>query len=351
LAKRKPDPKHLTSFYLMVAIGGAAGGVFVGLIGPNVFPGYFELPIGLSICVLLLFFVNYRRWWVTDVTNILLVVFVIFGSGYSIFRLYEDTRFLGRNFYGSLSVKEHDIGHGNEYRVLLHGAVLHGVQFVNPNWQERGLAYYSPESGAALTLKQLGDSPAKVGIIGLGVGTLATYARPGDLFRFYEINSLVEEVARKQFFYLSKSRGKIEVVLGDGRISLEREPDQNYDLLAVDAFSGESIPAHLLTVEAMRLYFRHLKPGGVLAIHISNAQLNLEPVVEKLRLALSKEAALISNKKNDGVKINASDWALITSNRDFLEAPEIRKVARPLQARPGLRVWTDDYNNLFQIVK
>ena len=141
------------------------------------------------------------------------------------------------------------------------------------------------------------------------------------------------------------------MVLGDGRISLEREPDQNYDLLAVDAFSGESIPAHLLTVEAMRLYFRHLKPGGVLAIHISNAQLNLEPVVEKLRLALSKEAALISNKKNDGVKINASDWALITSNRDFLEAPEIRKVARPLQARPGLRVWTDDYNNLFQIVK
>jgi hypothetical protein len=352
LVKRKPDPKHLTSFYLMVAIGGAAGGVFVGLIAPKVFPGYFELPVGLSICVLLLFFVNYRRWWVTDVTNILLVVFVLLGSGYSIFRLYKDTRFLGRNFYGSLSVKEHHIGRGDEYRMLLHGTVLHGVQYMRPERAQMGLTYFSPRSGVGLALKQSSDnSPLKVGIIGLGTGTLAIYARPGDLFRFYEINPLVEDLARREFFYLSNSRGKVEVVLGDGRISLEQEPDQNYDLLVVDAFSGESIPVHLLTVEAMKLYFRHLKSEGVLAIHISNVQLNLEPVIEKLRLALNKDAVLISNKKDDGLEINSADWALITSNKNFLEATEIKKVARSLQAKPDLRVWTDDYNNLFQVLK
>ena len=351
LVKRKPHPKYLTSFYLMVAIGGAAGGIFVGLIAPKVFPGYFELPVGFSLCAFLLFLVNYRRWWVTDVTTILLTLFVLLASGYAISRLYEDTRFVDRNFYGSISVKEHKIGHGGEYRVMLHGAVLHGGQFVNPNWQDRGLAYYGPGSGAGRTLRQLSDSPAKVGIIGLGAGTLAIYARPGDLFRFYEINPLVEDLARREFFYLSKSRAKVEVVLGDGRISLEHEPDQHYDVLVVDAFSGESIPAHLLTVEAMKLYFRHLKPEGVLAIHISNAQLNLEPVVEKLRLVLNKEAVLVSSEKDEGLKTNAADWALVASSKRSLEAPEIKKKSRPLQAKPELRVWTDDYNNLFQILK
>jgi spermidine synthase len=222
---------------------------------------------------------------------------------------------------------------------------------VNPNWQDRALAYYDPGSGAGRVLRHLSASPTKVGVIGLGAGTLAIYARPGDLYRFYEINPLVEDLARREFFYLSKSRGKVDVVLGDGRISLEHEPDQHYDVLVVDAFSGESIPAHLLTVEAMKLYFRHLKPEGVLAIHISNAQLNLEPVVAKLRLALNKEAVLISSEKNEGLKINSSDWALITSNKNLLEIPEIKKVSRSLKIRPELRVWTDDYNNLFQILK
>jgi hypothetical protein len=215
-----------------------------------------------------------------------------------------------------------------------------------------GLTYFSPRSGVGLALKQLsGNSPLKVGIIGLGTGTLAIYARPGDLFRFYEINPLVEDVARKEFSYLSRNQGKVEVVLGDGRISLEQEPDQNYDLLVVDAFSGESIPAHLLTFESIKLYFRHLKPEGVLAFHISNAQLNLESVVEGVRLRLNKEAVLISNEKDERLQINAADWALVSSNKSFLESPEIKKRSRPLEARPDLRVWTDDYNNLFQILK
>jgi hypothetical protein len=335
----------------MVAIGGAAGGIFVGLIAPKVFPGYFELPVALSLCAFLLFFVNYRKWWVTDVTTILLTVFVLLASGYAIFRLYEDTRFVGRNFYGTLSIKEHNIGHENEYRVMLHGTVLHGAQFVNPALQDRGLAYYSLQSGAGLVLKQLSVSQAKVGIIGLGVGTLATYARPGDVFRFYEINHLVEDLARREFFYLSKSQGKIEVVLGDGRASLEHEPDQQYDVLVVDAFSGESIPAHLLTLESMNLYFRHLKPTGILAIHISNEQLDLEPIVEGLRLRLRKEAVLISNRKDERLKTNAANWVLVASDKSFLELPGLKGNSRPLSAKRGLRVWTDDDNNLFQILK
>jgi spermidine synthase len=190
-----------------------------------------------------------------------------------------------------------------------------------------------------------------VGIIGLGAGTLATYARPGDLFRFYEINPLVEDLARREFFYLSKSQGKVDVVLGDGRASLEHEPDQHYDVLVVDAFSGESIPAHLLTLESMNLYFRHLKPTGVLAIHISNEQLDLEPVVEGLRLRLNMEAVLISNKKDERLKTNAANWVLVASDKSFLEFPEIKRSSRPLSAKRERRVWTDDYNNLFQILK
>jgi spermidine synthase len=188
-----------------------------------------------------------------------------------------------------------------------------------------------------------------VGIIGLGAGSLASFARPGDVFRFYEINPLVEKIARTDFTYLSDCRGKIEVIMGDGRLSLEREPDQQYNLLVIDAFSGDAVPVHLITKQAMELYFRHLKPAGILALHITNTHLELEPIVDRLSRELGKEAILIVNDRDEDKKVYSSNWALISSQP--ITSPKILDAAEELTSRPDLRVWTDDYSNLFQILK
>jgi spermidine synthase len=186
-------------------------------------------------------------------------------------------------------------------------------------------------------------------VIGLGAGSLAAYAKPGDVYRFYEINPLVEKLARSEFTFLADCRGKVDVVLGDGRLSLEREPDQRYDLLVVDAFSGDAIPVHLLTKEALELYFRHLKPAGILALHITNTHLDLEPVVEKLANTLGRRALLVSADSDESRKIYRSKWALLSQT--VLTSPALQEAAEDLAARPGLRIWTDEYNNLFQILK
>jgi len=190
-----------------------------------------------------------------------------------------------------------------------------------------------------------------VGVIGLGTGTLLAYARPGDYYHYYEINTLVKSVALRQFSYISDCLGKVDISIGDGRLLLEREKDQQYDLLAVDAFSGDSIPVHLLTVEAVRLYFRHLKPDGILALNITNLHLDLAPVVERICSTLGKNAVLISNVGQSDKGIFSSDWVLMTTFRDLTTIPEIGEVAKELESKPGLRVWTDDYSNLIQIIK
>lgn len=184
------------------------------------------------------------------------------------------------------------------------------------------------------------------------MGTIAAYSRKGDIFRFYEINPAVESIQRQFFYYLSESLGKTEVIIGDGRLSLEREPDQQFDLLVIDAFSGDSIPTHLLTMQAFQLYFRHLKGDGILAIHISNKHLDLAPVVQRLCDRLNKKGVLIEDINNDeDDEIFSSDWVLISSDKKFFQAKKIKDVAKELPSRPDIKVWTDDYNNLFQILK
>jgi spermidine synthase len=200
-----------------------------------------------------------------------------------------------------------------------------------------------------LAISALRRSPIKAGVIGLGAGILASYAEPGDELCFYEINPLVETIAREQFTYLSDAKGKVDVVIGDGRLSLEREPNQHYDLLVVDAFSGDLIPVHLLTRQAMELYFSHLKTTGILAIHISNQHLNLAPVVEQLSRSLDKYAVLIENPGNEDRGIYRSQWVLITSAP--LRSSDILGVAKNIPISPDLRIWTDDYSNLFQILR
>jgi spermidine synthase len=190
-----------------------------------------------------------------------------------------------------------------------------------------------------------------VGVIGLGTGTLAAYGRPGDTYRFYDINPLVIDMARTQFYFLPGSKAKVDVVLGDARLSLEREFPQNYDVLAVDAFSSDAIPVHLLTREAFALYFRHLQPGGVLAVHVSNKHLRLAPVVEMAAVSLGKRAILIDTDDEDDKAVFGATWVLISARESFFRYPFIRAVATPVKSIPGLRMWTDDYSNLFQILK
>jgi spermidine synthase/MFS family permease len=350
LVKRKPAPRYLTSFYLMLSIGGALGGLLVGLIAPKVLPGYFELPIALIACaILMLIVIEYRSWRFTIAVGFAVTVGVILAADAYVTSYKSASLVMVRNFYGGLRVQEYEKGTIDETRMLVHGTVDHGMQFTAPDRQREHITYYGPESGVGLAINALRHSSLRVGVIGLGAGSLASYARPGDVFRFYEINPLVEKIARINFTYLSDCRGKTETIMGDGRLSLEREPNQQYDLLVIDAFSGDAIPVHLITKQAMELYFRHLKPTGILALHITNTHLDLEPIVDSLSRALGKEAILIENERDEENKVYSSNWALVSSQP--ITSPKIIEAAEELETRPDLRVWTDDYSNLFQILK
>jgi SAM-dependent methyltransferase len=193
-----------------------------------------------------------------------------------------------------------------------------------------------------------------VGVIGLGTGTLAVYGTPGDLYRFYDINPAVVRIARTDFTYLAQSEAKIETPLGDARLTLEREPPENFDVLAVDAFSSDAIPVHLITREALQTYLRHMKPDGIVAFHVSNRFLDLIPVVARLAKELQLQAALIADDPDDEDDTSLksrSDWVLVSRDAGALKAPAIAEAATPAEDRPGWRTWTDDYSNLIQILK
>jgi hypothetical protein len=297
----------------------------------------------------MLLVIEYRTWRFTTAVACIAAVAVVYGAVTFVSSYAGSTRAMVRNFYGGLRVLEHDPADEDEARTMVHGTVIHGKQFTSPKRRRERITYYAPESGVGLALRSLRRPNMHVGVIGLGAGSLAVYAERGDVFRFYEINPLVEKLAREQFTFLSDCRGSAEVVLGDGRLSLEREGGQRFDLLAVDAFSGDSIPVHLLTTQALELYFRHLKPDGILALHITNTHLDLAPVVETLTRALNKHAVMITNDRDEDREVYSATWALLSSQP--LTAAAIDDVAEDLTFRPDLRAWTDDYNNLFQILK
>ena len=350
LVQRKPAPQYLTSFYLMISIGGVLGGLLVGLVAPKVLPGYFELSFTLIACATLsLFLLPFRQWKVAAAGSLVVAIFVTVLAHSYVSSFRRSVRVMERNFYGGLRVLDYDTGTRNEARVLVHGTVDHGKQFTAPDRRREHLTYFGSESGVGLAIKAIRHSPLKVGVIGLGAGTLASYAQPGDVFRFYEINPLVEILARSEFTYLEDSLGRVDVIIGDGRLSLEQESNQHYDLLVVDAFSGDSIPVHLLTREAMELYFSHLKPTGILALHITNQHLQLAPVVEQLSRSLGRHAVLVENAADKGLAVYPSQWALIASTP--FSSREIVNTAKNLPCRPDLRVWTDNYSNLFQVLK
>ncbi len=259
-----------------------------------------------------------------------------------------------RNFYGVLSVFEYRKNEpkGRNY-LLLHGRITHGFQFVDPVQATWPVSYYGEGSGVNLAWNALPLASRRLGVVGLGTGTLASFARPGDYVRFYEINPEVRRLATSQFTYVSNCSGRVEIALGDARLTMEKESPQQFDLLALDAFSSDSIPVHLLTREAFALYRRHLKPNGVIAVHISNHFLNLEPVVMNLAREFNYRAAIIDTDENDERWwLYASTWVLLSQNRTLLDAPAISQAATaPSTKGPSIPLWTDDFASLYQILK
>lgn len=429
VARRRPAPAYLTSFYLMVSVGGAVGGLLIGFAAPYFLNGLYDLPI---VVCLTGFMLTYLLWnergkaaasesfldktydkivlgaltvgllgyiavrlvtarsgapaflagpWDSRVLlglAGLIAIYVLWrgrgsiNEGFVMFALaaglaigmagflardtwnsVRDSRLLVRNFYGALRVYDDPpSGPWGGVRVLRHGTIDHGEEFLDAAHERFATTYYSTNSGVGLAIQnlQLGG-PMNVGVIGLGSGTLATYGRPGDHYTFYDINPLVPGIATTQFRFLADCQAQHEIVLGDARLSLEREPSKQFDVLAVDAFSGDAIPIHLLTRQAFALYWRHLKPDGVLAVHVSNRFLHLAPVVALGAAEDHKQAMLVSIDEDDEKSIAASDWVLVSSRKGFFDQPAIKLADQKITPIPGLRTWTDDYSNLYRILR
>ena len=426
LARSKPNPEYLTHFYLSLAAGGALGGLLVGLVAPQVFNSYWEMPLalvavaGLGVygcseemrllprtswtanCIiaalstaLILLLLGalpsaldpYPLEWAKIVKGdarwgcaALLVMSALLLQKYRLSRavaltallctltfdwgyyhsLSTGTELVVRNFYGALRVEGSSAGAWH-IRTLAHGVVVHGTQIMEPPLSEMPTTYYGESSGIGRTIliEHISVGSLRIGSIGLGAGTLAVYARPGDLFRVYELNPAVVDIAPNQFTYLKDSKARIELVLGDARLSLEREiaqgafnrPEQRFDILSVDAFSGDAIPVHLLTREAFASYARLITPDGVIAFHLSNRYLDLAPVVGQIARDAGFQAVLVADRPSAIGLLSPSDWALVTRSTTFLQQPEITAYSTPIVPRSGLPVWTDQFSNLFQILK
>ncbi len=355
LYRARPAARHLTAFYLTISAGGALGGLLVAVVAPLVFNAHYELGLALVALALLAAVrfapVNRVAGWASLATLLAVAACATYDGAHFL----KNVLVSERNFYGVIRVKEYGEPGASFYlRRLVHGAIMHGEQYMEGERRREPTTYYMKTSGIGVAIAAAqAHGPVKVGVIGLGIGTLAAYGRKGDDYRFYEINPQVVEVARRQFGYLSDTEARVEVVLGDARLQLEREPAQGFDVLAVDAFSSDSIPVHLITREALGLYLRHMKPGGVIAFHVSNRFLNLPPVVGRLAREHGLSVTLVSDSGKDGDDDHTkTDWVLIARDPAALAAKEIKATSpEPPEEHPGWRTWTDDYSNLVQILK
>jgi spermidine synthase len=351
LYQRRPAPQHLTSFYLHVAAGGALGAVLVGIVAPLVLPGNYDFAIGLFLTAVLGFVVARSEgrvmrdvWAALVAIGIALVVTQVYGDRGAIARV--------RNFYGTVRVTHVHEPEKADVRSLYHGVIVHGRQVFRADLRRVPNTYYARTSGLGLALDQCcGGRPRRIGAIGLGTGTVAVYAMPADTLRFYEINRAVEDIAKSYFTYLADSPAYMELVRGDARVSLAAERPQRYDVLIVDAFSGDAVPAHLLTAQALDIYRRHLAPGGIIAFHVSNTFLDLAPVVKQLADNAGMQAVRVTSPEDVSIQVLASEWVLVTANAEFLAKPAVVRARQPIEVPAGLRLWTDDYSSLFPIIQ
>lgn len=367
LTRLKPSPKHLTSFYLHMSAGGALGGLFVSLVAPRLFARHSEWPGGLIAvflltCVVLLVL----SWRVKSRAgkSALFALVGIAGASGALFmgklgwKSTEGKIVMLRNFYGTLAVTEWSPEDpASHSRELSNGGIIHGQQNFAPEFRSDPTSYYGHATGigkALDSLKSRADG-VRVGIVGMGAGTAACYARSGDTYRFYDINPDVPRVAQKYFTYLpdlEKRGAKLEIVVSDARLALEREESQQFDVLLLDAFSGDSVPAHLLTKEAFEIYRRHMKPDGIIAVHVTNSYLRLAPLMAKTAAEVGYKTRRITTE-SDGGDHDSTDYMLFTNNEAFLAAtedvlPDDDELEK--EAKVNARVWTDKRHDLFQIL-
>jgi hypothetical protein len=377
LARRRPPVRQLTTYYLTISAGGALGGLFVAVLCPLVFRSFFELQILLFAGYFLalgLFRKGDQPWPILTSSRLLQLSAALLGAALTAVVVWgqlegwdrEPCLVRERNFYGVVSVRERYPNEPAERGLaLFHGGIIHGYQFHAADKRNEPTTYYTTDSGVGRTLEHLRRGrPLRVGCVGLGVGTVAAYGKLGDHFCFYEINPLVITLAQERFTFLRDSQATIQVVEGDARLSLERESQQQadsprqsrrlYDVLVLDAFSGDAIPVHLLTREAFALYRQHLRDDGVLAVHISNRHLNLAPVVSRIAQHFDWPCVEIRCDRPDTTNQLAKapyDWMLVTRNQEFLAAKGIRDVAQFPTDFESYPLWTDQYSNLFQILR
>ena len=356
LAKQQPASQHLTMYYLMLSVGGFLGGFFVGVVAPYGFDSNYELSVGLVLSAVVVMAVLLGRYgqWPKIGRGPLWVVGLALVLGLGVVRVQdhqEDNQgvaWMARNFYGALKVYEVTDG---GYLSMLHGQIIHGQQFTDEQRRRNPTSYYTPSAGAGMALlAKAAQGPLKVGVVGVGVGTLVTYGRAGDEYRLYDIDPLVIQMAQQKFTYLRDTAARTEVVLGDARLQLERESAQGYDVLVVDAFSGDSVPIHLLTREAFALYFKHLKPDGVLAVHITNRFLDLLPVLQTAATHFGKTARLVEHDGDRSELSFSSRWVLVSGDATFFDQPALQ-AAQAIEPRAGFVPWRDDYSSLLSVLK
>lgn len=364
LYRRRPRSQNgLTSFYLMVAIGGAFGGILVGIAAPLLFSDFWEYPAALVICADLIVNIAFQeRRGAIYKLRITIVAVTLVTAGYILllrFVNYTAAIQVSRNFYGVQRVRL-DQFRGIEAYSLVSGSIVHGIEAVNPEYRDYAPGYYSEKSGAALAInqhpKRLANQPLKIGILGLGTGTMAFFGQPGDTIRYYEIDPQVIRIAQdtRYFTYLRDTPASVEIIEGDGRLSLERELDegqsQQFDVLVIDAFSGDSVPTHLISIEAVSLYLQHLKPDGLLVFNISNKYLNLEPVLWRAKESANLKGVYIEDTPGTALGFS-SRWVVLSRGSEFFSQPLIASSSEELEGGTKTRLWTDEYSNLFQALR
>jgi hypothetical protein len=358
VARLKPPSSLLTHYYACLSAGGALGGILVAVIFPTVFDGFSELRYALILVTALTFllFCGARGWRTADydwsrayrlryVAAALVAVPLISSlSGPS-----DRTIASERNFFGVLRVRQLD-----DAIQLVHGTTSHGVQRRGEHALEP-TTYYGRQSGVGIALTELKKQKdsLRIGIVGLGCGVLTTYGREEDRFDIIEINPAVLAIANEHFTFLSRCRSDVRTHLGDGRLVLERMAEQRFDLLVLDAFSSDAIPAHLLTREAMRLFKDRLAEDGVIAVHVSNNHLDLVPLVHRLSHDAGLDSGSILSESDKSRHITRANWVLITDpDHPLWDQPRLASAARPTAEQiAGAPSWTDQHHNLISVLK
>ena len=361
LYRLRPTANQLTGYYLMVALGGALGSALVSVLMPIISDRYIELQIAASMATILvvLLLMKHVNLKVSLTAGIPIQVALAIGASFIVLVFVHSARdeepdivYQARNFYGVLTVGRDNAGTSDEFLWLRNGNSYHGAQATTAPEKLLPITYYSPGSGIDMAMSfSAGQPKRRIGMIGLGIGTAISYAGAQDSVKVYEINPDVVEIAQRHFTYLADTTADVKLVLGDARLSLEKELPQAFDIFVLDAFSSDAIPVHLLTREAFELYLKHLTPDGIIAVLISSWHFDFQPLLTKMGKTLGLQSVLVTNASNNAQQWG-SRWMILTKNDRFMsqEFIQLQKQGMP-DNMSNVRLWTDDFSSPFQLLK